>query len=113
MDLLKAAIDHLDSELPCPVSSERPAEPPVERVTVVRMGGGGSQFVDRARILVHAWSSSDSSAYRLARMAEAAMFTLPGAEHNVAEVLQDSFYSNISADGTRRWSSAYIVTTNR
>lgn len=113
MDVLKATIDHLSASLGCRVSSERPASPPKEMVTVIRMGGGGSQFIDRARIVVHAWGDSEASAYSLARRAESAMFTLPGAEHDVSEVLQDSFYSNIYVDGTRRWSSAYIITTNR
>lgn len=113
MDVLKATVDHLAASLDCRVSSERPANPPNEMVTVIRMGGGGSQFIDRARIVVHAWSSSEASAYALARKAEEAMFTLPGAEHDVASVDQDSFYSNIYVDGTRRWSSAYIITTNR
>lgn len=43
MDVLKATVDHLAASLDCRVSSERPANPPNEMVTVIRMGGGGSQ----------------------------------------------------------------------
>ena len=32
---------------------------------------------------------------------------------NVADVTQDSLYSNVHPDGTRRWSGAYVITTNR
>lgn len=113
MDILKATIEHLDASLECRVASERPANPPSEMVTVVRMGGGGSRFIDRPRILVHAWGTSETSAYGLAREAEAAMFTLPAYEPNVAEVSQDSLYSNIYMDGTRRWTAAYVIVTNR
>ena len=70
-------------------------------------------FLDRATVTVHAWSTSESGAYSLARKAEDAMFSLPSAADNVAEVTQNSLYSNIYSDGTRRWSGAYIIAYNR
>lgn len=113
MDVMRAIVAHLSEELDCRVSTERPANPPKRMVTVTRAGGGGSVFLDSPRIVVHAWGESESDAYALGMEAAAAMFTLPGAADNIAEVTQDSFYSNIYPDGTRRWSGAYVLICNR
>lgn len=113
MDILASIVSHLSTELGCPVSTERPVNPPSKMVTVIRAGGGGSRFMDTARVLIHTWGSSDSEAYLLGRKAAKAMFSLPAVADNVAEVTQDSFYSNIYTDGTRRWSGAYVIVTNR
>lgn len=113
MDILLETVSHLSDALDCKVSTERPANPPSEMVTVTRVGGGGSVFLDRPRVAVHAWAGTESAAYRLGMDAADAMFSLPGASPNVAEVSQDSFYSNIYPDGTRRWSGVYVIICNR
>lgn len=113
MDVMASIVSHLSGELGCMVSTERPANPPKRMVTVIRAGGGGSRFMDTARVVVHAWGASEKDAYTLGLEAAGAMFTLPGADDNVAEVTQDSFYQNIYTDGTRRWSGAYVIVTNR
>lgn len=113
MDVMQEIVAHLATVLDCRVSTERPANPPKKMVTVVRAGGGGSRFTDTARVVIHAWGSTDAEAYQLGRDAAMAMFSLPGAAVDVAEVTQDSFYSNIYTDGTRRWSGAYVIVTNR
>lgn len=113
MDVMASIVSHLSSELGCMVSTERPANPPKRMVTAIRAGGGGSRFMDTARVVIHAWGQSEKDAYTLGMEAADAMFSLPGAAENVAEVTQDSFYSNIYTDGTRRWSGAYVIVTNR
>ena len=67
---------------------------------------------------VAAWMANREKAARMGvrlRPMDAAdaMFSLPSSDDNVAEVTQDSFYSNIYTDGTRRWSGAYVIVTNR
>lgn len=113
MDVLKAVVAHLSSELDCRVSTERPANPPETMVTVTRTGGGGSAFRETPRVIVHAWGETEMGAYQLGLAATEAMFTLPGSSDNIAEVTQDSFYSNIYPDGSRRWSSAFVLACNR
>lgn len=113
MDILKAAVAHLSTELGCRVSTERPENPPKEMVTITRVGGGGSRFLDRPRVSVHAWAETETAAYKLATEASKAMFTLQDAYPNIAEVTQDSLYSNIYTDGTRRWSGVYVIICNR
>lgn len=113
MDISKAVVAHLSRELGVRVSTERPESPPERMVTVSRTGGGGSAFVERPRVVVHAWDGSESGAYRLAMAAAGAMFSLPAAEANVADVTQDSLYSNTYPDGTRRWTGVYVITCNR
>lgn len=114
MDILKATISHLSSRLGgVRVSSEAPEHVTTPLVTVMRTGGGGNMFLDRPRMLVHAWGKSEKQALALALEVEQAMFDLPAAEVNVADVTQDSLYSNVYPDGTRRWSGAYVITTNR
>lgn len=114
MDILKATVSHLEASLDgVRVSSEVPEKLTLPLVTVLRTGGGGDMFVDRPRMLVHAWGKTEAQALALARKAEDAMFSLPEAEANVADVTQDSLYSNVHPDGTRRWSGAYVITTNR
>ena len=113
MDVLKEIVAGLSSMLDVRVATERPANPPKTMVTVVRTGGGGSRFMDSPRIIVHAWGQSEDEAYKLGREAEQAMFALPSYSDNIAEVTQNSFYSNIYTDGTRRWSGAYVLVCNR
>lgn len=113
MDLMADIVSHLSDSLGCRVSMERPANPPTEMVTVTRVGGGGSRFLERPRIAVHAWAGSESAAYRLGVEVANAMLALPDNYANVAEVSQDSLYSNIYPDGTRRWSGVYVIICNR
>lgn len=113
MDLMQSIIAHLTNELDVRVATERPANPPKELVTVVRTGGGGSRFYQNARVVIHAWSTSDLEAYELGTKVADAMFTLPAFAVNVFDVTQNSFYSNIYTDGTRRWSSAFDIAFNR
>lgn len=113
MDIIKDAIAHLSSELGVRVAAERPEHPDPRMVTVRRLGGGGGQFIDSPRVEVSAWAESFSAAYRLAGQAADAMFTLPAYSANVAEVTQNSFYSNIYTDGSPRWTGVYIIVSNR
>lgn len=113
MDILLDTVSHLSDSLDCRVATERPANPPGEMVTVTRVGGGGSMFLDSPRVSVHAWAETEAEAYKLGMAAADAMFSLPAHSPDVAEVTQNSFYSNIYPDGTRRWSGVYVVTCNR
>lgn len=113
MDIIKDIVSHLSEQLGTRVATERPANPPKTMVTVTRVGGGGSAFVDSPRVDVHAWAETDMAAYRLAKEAEEAMFSLPAYSDNIAEVSQNSLYSNIYTDGSRRWSAVYVLVCNR
>lgn len=113
MDVLESTVSHLSSKLGVRVSTERPANPPAEMVTVTRTGGGGGAFTERPRVTVHCWAESEKLAYRLGMRAAEAMFSLPSSDDNIASVTQDSFYSNIYPDGTRRWTGAYVMVCNR
>lgn len=113
MDIMKEVIAHLSSVLDVRVATERPANPPNRLVTVTRTGGGGSVFMDSPRITAHAWAESETQAYLLGMEVAKAMFSLPSASANIAEATQDSFYSNIYPDGTRRWSGSYVLICNR
>lgn len=114
MDLIKDIVAHLTEELGgVRVATERPANSPKQLVTVVRTGGGGSEFAQTAQVVIATWGESDKDAYNLGRRVADAMFGLPGYSDNVVEVTQNSFYKDTYTDGTRRWSSAYNIYHNR
>lgn len=112
-DIVKDAIAHLTDRLGVRAAMERPQHPDPRMVTVRRLGGGGSRFRDSARIEVSAWAESAKAAYLLANQAAEAMFDLPAYSVNIAEVEQNSLYSNIYVDGTPRWTGMYVITCNR
>lgn len=113
MDVSKAIVAHLGGALGVPVSTEMPERMALPRVTVVRTGGGGNRFREEARYSIHCWAASESAAYQLALAMDEAMYDLDGADDNIALVEQNSLYSNIYPDGTRRWTGVYIITSNR
>lgn len=114
MDLLRDVVANLAEKLDgVRVATERPENAPTELVTVARTGGGGDEFAQTARFVIHAWGESEASAYKLGMRAADAMFQLPAFSVNVVDVEQNSFYSNIYTDGTRRWSGAYDIYHNR
>lgn len=113
MDISRAVVAHLSQRLGVRVATERPASPPLRMVTVVRLGGGGGPFDERPSVAINAWGGSESDAYRLAMDAAEAMFSLPESSDNVVSVEQDSLYSNIYPDGTRRWTGNYSIYCNR
>lgn len=113
MDVSKAIVQHLKNALGVRVATERPATALTPLVTIVRGGGGGDRFREQARYSIHAWEKTETEAYKLGMQVADAMFDLPASEVNIANVEQDSFYSNIYEDGTRRWTGVYIITNNR
>lgn len=113
MDVAKAIVSHLSDTLGVRVATEMPEKRTLPIVTVVRTGGGGNRFREQARYVIHSWAESESAAYRLALRADEAMYDLDVADVNIAQVSQDSLYSNIYPDGTRRWTGSYIITSNR
>lgn len=113
MNLLQAIVAHLTNELDVRVATEKPANTKPPFVTVVRNGGGGNEFTDEARISVHCWGRTETEAYELGLLAASAMFQLIAFENNVVSCTQQSFYSNIYTDGTRRWTGVYNIYCNR
>lgn len=113
MDISKVMVAHLSGALGVRVSTEMPEKRVLPIVTVVRTGGGGNRFRERARYSVHCWAASESAAYKLALAMDEAMYDLDAADPNIALVTQDSLYSNIHPDGTRRWTGTYVITSNR
>lgn len=113
MDLIQTIVAHLNNVLDVRVATERPANPPEELVTVRLVGSSGAVYFQQARVVIHAWSTSDAKAYRLGKRVADAMFDLPAVADNVVSVTQDSFYPNNYTDGTRRYSSAFVIPFNR
>lgn len=66
MNVEAALIQFLASELSVPVSAEVPADRPASFVTVERVGGPASEFVDRGSYAVQAWALSRFDASVLA-----------------------------------------------
>ena len=120
MNISKVIVAHLRESLGVRVTTEMPEKrvlPIVTGVlpivTVVRTGGGGNRFREQARYSIHSWAESEAAAYELSLAADEAMYELDAADVNIALVTQESLYSNIYPDGTRRWTGTYTITSNR
>lgn len=113
MNISKVIVAHLRESLGVRVATEMPEKRVLPIVTVVRTGGGGNRFREQARYSIHSWAESEAAAYELALAADEAMYELDAADVNIALVTQESLYSNIYPDGTRRWTGTYTITSNR
>lgn len=96
------------------VSSEIPTERPARQVSVSRVGGGETQFLDRPRMRLVCWGTSDAEAYSIAMTAVHALAdaarTHPLLSNSTLDVMSRDEWAG---DGTARYSATVNMTINK
>lgn len=111
MDIVAEIITYLGTKTSTRVAAEVPANKPSNLVTVCRVGGNGTQFLDSPRIDIDAWSDSDYNASTLLDEMVGYMYDLPGVSDLISDVEKSSQYRS-DLDGWHRWTASFNVTRN-
>lgn len=111
MDEIAEIIAYLSARVNVRVAAEVPANKPQRLITVGRVGGNGSRYLDNPRIDIDAWAGSDYEASSLLNEVIGYMYDLPGTSDLISEVEKNSQYRS-DLDGWHRWTASFNVTRN-